>query len=60
MAFHDSIKHSLQPSRVSPIGHEYNGSESMLVAPCRKHLGYTFGFSVGSRDLHDIRYAEPL
>ena len=32
----------------------------MLVAPCRKHLGYTFGcFSIGSRDLHDIRHAKP-
>ena len=42
MAFHDSIKHSPQSSRLLPIGHEYNGSESMLVAPCGKHLDCTF------------------
>src|SRR6516225_2843962 len=59
MPFHDSIKHSPQASRVVPSGHEYNGSEPMLVAPWRKHLGFTFGSNVGSGDLHDIRHAKP-
>jgi hypothetical protein len=40
-------------------GHEHNGSEPMLVAPCRKHLAVTFGSSVGSGDLYDIRHAKP-
>ena len=31
----------------------------MLVAPWRKHLGFTFGSNVGSGDLHDIRHAKP-
>ena len=31
----------------------------MLVAPSRKHLGFTFGSNVGSGDLHDIRHAKP-
>src|SRR6516225_8248130 len=59
MPFHDSIKHSPQASRVVPSGHEYNGSEPMLVAPWRKHLGFTFGSNVGSGDLHDISHAKP-
>jgi hypothetical protein len=58
MAFHDSIEHSPQSSRVVPSGHEYNGSELMLVAPWRKHLAFTFGSSVGSGDLHNIRHAK--
>ncbi len=31
----------------------------MLVAPWRKHLTFSFGSNVGSRDLHDIRHAKP-
>jgi hypothetical protein len=57
--FHDSIEHSPQSSRVVPSGHEHNGSELMLVAPWRKHLTFTFGSSVGSGDLNDIRDAKP-
>ena len=30
----------------------------MLVAPSRKHLGFTFGSNVGSGDLHNIRHAK--
>jgi hypothetical protein len=59
MALHGSIKHSPQLSRVVSSGHQHNGSELMLVAPWRKHLTYTFGSNVGSRDLHDIRHAKP-
>src|SRR5262249_696760 len=59
MPFHDSIKHSPQASRVVPSGHEYNGSEPMLVAPWRKHLGFTFGSNFGSGDLPDIRHRKP-
>ena len=59
MPFHDSIERSPQSSRVVPSGHEHNGSELMLVAPWRKHLTYTFGPNVGSRDLHDVRHAKP-
>src|SRR6516165_5168349 len=59
MAFHDSVEHSPQSSRVVPSGHEHNGLEPMLVAPWRKHLGFTFGSNVGSGDLHDIRHAKP-
>jgi hypothetical protein len=58
MAFHDSIQHSPQSSRVVPSGYEHNRSELMLVAPWRKHLAFTSGSSVGSGDLHDIRHAE--
>jgi hypothetical protein len=47
-AFHDSIEHSPQSSRVVPSGHEHYGSELMLVAPWRKHLAFTFGSNVGS------------
>src|SRR6516165_3694840 len=59
MAFHDSVEHSPQSSRMVPSGHEHNGLEPMLVAPWRKHLGFTFGSNVGSGDLHDIRHAKP-
>src|SRR6516164_2780567 len=59
MAFHDSVEQSPQSSRVVPRGHEHNGLEPMLVAPWRKHLGFTFGSNVGSGDLHDIRDAKP-
>jgi hypothetical protein len=59
MAFHDSIEHSAQSSRVVLSGHEHNGSELMLVAPWRKHLTFTFGSNVSSGDLHDIRHAKP-
>jgi hypothetical protein len=60
MAFHYSIEHSPQSSRVVLSGHQHNGSELMLVAPWRKHLTFTFGSSVGSGDLHDIRHAKQL
>ena len=43
MAFHDSVEHSLQSSRVILSSHHDNGSELMLVAPWRKHLTFTFG-----------------
>jgi hypothetical protein len=55
MAFQDSIEHSPHPPRVVPRGHEHNGLEPMLVAPWRKHLGFTFGSNVGSGDLHAQR-----
>src|ERR1700730_654463 len=59
MAFHDSIEHSPQSSRVVPSGYEHNGSEPMLVAPWRKRLAFSFGSDVGSGDLHHIRHAKP-
>jgi hypothetical protein len=59
MAFHDSIKHSPQSSRLLPIGHEHNGSEPMLVAPWRKRLAFSFGSDVCSGDLHHICDAKP-
>src|SRR3984893_14776483 len=59
MAFHDSIEHSPQSSRVVPSGHEHNGSEPMLVAPWRKYLSSTFGSNVGSGDLPALRPANP-
>jgi hypothetical protein len=58
MAFHHSIEHSPQSSRVVPSGHEHNRSELMLVAPWRKHLTFTFGSSVGSGDFYNIRHAK--
>src|SRR6185312_13151238 len=58
MTFHDSIKHTPRSSRVIATCHEHDGSELMLVAPWRKHLTFSFGSSVGSRDLHHIRHAE--
>ena len=57
MAFHDSIEHSPQSSRVILSGHRHDGSEMLLVAPWRKHLTFTFG-SIDSGDLHDIRHAQ--
>ena len=30
----------------------------MLVTPCRKHLTFTFGSSISSGDLHDIRHPQ--
>ena len=59
MAFHDSIEDSPQSSRVVPSGHEYNGSELMLVAPRRKHVSFTLRSNVRSGDLQDIRHAKP-
>ena len=59
MAFHDSIEDSPQSSRVVPSGHEYNGSELMLVAPRRKHVSFTLRSIVRSGDLQDIRHAKP-
>ena len=59
MAVHSAIEYSPHPSRVVLNCHEHNGSELMLVAPWRKHLTYTFGPNVGSRDLHDVRHAKP-
>jgi hypothetical protein len=41
-----------------PSGHEHNGSELMLVAPRWKHLAFTFGSSLGSGDLQNIRNAQ--
>jgi hypothetical protein len=49
MAFHDSVEHSPQSSRVILGGHQHNGSELMLVAPSRKYLTFTFG-SIDSGD----------
>jgi hypothetical protein len=57
MAFHDSVEHSPQSSRVILGGHQHNGSELMLVAPSRKYLTFTFG-SIDPGDLHDIRHAK--
>ena len=57
MAFHDSVEHPPQSSRVILIGDEHNGSELMLVAPWWKHLTFTFR-SIDSGDLHDIRHAK--
>src|SRR5262245_2254367 len=54
MAVHESIEHSPQSSRVVPGGHEHNGTKLMLVAPCCKHLAFTFGSGVGCGDLNDI------
>jgi hypothetical protein len=59
MAFHHSIEHSPQSSRVVSSGHEHIRSELMLVAPWRKYLAFTFGSNVDSRDLNDICYAKP-
>src|SRR5260370_32897500 len=58
MAVHSAMKHSPQSSRVVPGGHEHNRSELMLVAPWRTHLAFTFGSSLGSGDLHDIRHTK--
>ena len=33
MAFHDSVEHSLQSSRMILSGHDHNGSELMVVTP---------------------------
>ena len=57
MAFHVSVEHSPQSSRVILSGHHYNGSEMLLVAPLRKHLTFTFG-SIDFGDLRNIRHAE--
>src|SRR5262245_484997 len=61
MGIHHSIKHSPQPSRVVASGHEHNGMELMLIAPCGKHLSLSLGSTIGSgsRDLHDVHYAKP-
>jgi hypothetical protein len=56
MAFHDSIEQSPQSPRVVPSSDEHNGSELMLVAPWRKHLGFTSSSGVGSGDLHNIHH----
>jgi hypothetical protein len=58
MAFHDSIEHSPHSSRVVPSGHEHNRSELVPITPWGEHLAFTFGSSVGSGDLHDIRHAK--
>src|SRR5208282_1129383 len=57
IAFHDSVEHSPQSSRVILSGHHHNGSEMLLVAPSRKHPTFTFG-SIDSGDSHDIRHAK--
>jgi hypothetical protein len=58
MAFHGSIEHSLRSSRVVPTGHEHNGPELVLVAPCRKHMAFAIGSSFAFGDLHNIRHAK--
>ena len=57
-ASHDAVEHSPQSSRVVPRGHEYNGSELILIAPWWKHLSFTFGSSVGSGDFYNIRHTK--
>src|SRR3984893_17881013 len=57
MAFHHSVEHSPQSSRMILTDHDHNGLELMIVAPWRKHPTFIFG-SIDSRDLLDIRYAK--
>ena len=59
MAFHCSIKHSPQSSRVVPCSYKHYGSELMLVTPLRKYLTLTFRPRLGSGKLHDIDHAKP-
>jgi hypothetical protein len=56
MAFHDSVEHSPQSSRVIRMGHKQDGFELMLVAPCRQRLDFLFG-SIDWGDSHDICHA---
>src|ERR1700742_1739578 len=57
MALHDSVEHSPQSSRVILSSHDYNRTELMLLAPCRKHPTFSFG-AIDSSDLYDIRYTK--
>jgi len=57
MAFHDSVEHAPQSSRVIRMGHEHNRSKLMLVAPLGKRLNFLFG-SFDGRDSHDIRHTK--
>src|SRR5712692_1344274 len=59
MAFHDSIEHAAYSSGVGPSDHEHHGPELVEIAPRRKNLAFTFRSSIGSGNLHDIRYAKP-
>jgi hypothetical protein len=42
-----------------PYRLQHNGPELILVTPWREHFTFTFGSSVGSGDLHDIRHTKP-
>src|SRR5271170_3267329 len=60
MAFHGSIEHSPQSSRMVISRHDHDGPELMLVAPAWKHLAFTLGSGVGPGYPQDVGHAQPL